>query len=291
MAQDFACAASSPALWRDDRGDRIRGVQPHFTDSQRADGDRRSDAIAVDATGRGLHRACDRLRMGCVEVSRPRSCVTNRGRPAGGLWIPWPPVAVCPDAPTRGAGRRRWHAERHHARRCGATVLLMFVAMGVAPAFRKRTRLYHRKHRCPRRVRRDDLLGCAPRPGQSPTPWIGLERINISVFLLWVVVLATVLLQGGSGRSGQPRAMRWTAGQNEVVRPWRQSKEVSCSHTLRDPRTRGACWLPVRDWMARWGTTPPDLSRVMAGDSLIVDPTYSGTMAVIVNARPEHIWP
>jgi hypothetical protein len=43
--------------------------------------------------------------------------------------------------------------------------------------------------------------------------------------------------------------------------------------------------------MARWGTTPPDLSRVMAGDSLIVDPTYSGTMAVIVNARPEHIWP
>ncbi len=29
----------------------------------------------------------------------------------------------------------------------------------------------------------------------------------------------------------------------------------------------------------------------MAGDSLIVHPTYSGTMAVIVNARPEHIWP
>jgi hypothetical protein len=38
-------------------------------------------------------------------------------------------------------------------------------------------------------------------------------------------------------------------------------------------------------------TTPSDLTRVMAGDPLIVDPTYSGTMAVIVNARPEHIWP
>ena len=50
-------------------------------------------------------------------------------------------------------------------------------------------------------------------------------------------------------------------------------------------------WFPVRRWMARWGTTPSDLNRVMSGDSLIVDPTYSGTMAVIVNARPEHIWP
>src|SRR5687767_13936310 len=50
-------------------------------------------------------------------------------------------------------------------------------------------------------------------------------------------------------------------------------------------------WFPVRRWMARWGTTPPDLTRIMAGDSLIVDPTYSGTMAVIVNAWPEDIWP
>jgi hypothetical protein len=35
----------------------------------------------------------------------------------------------------------------------------------------------------------------APRlQANLPTPWIGLwERINISVFLLWVVVLATVL--------------------------------------------------------------------------------------------------
>ena len=29
----------------------------------------------------------------------------------------------------------------------------------------------------------------------------------------------------------------------------------------------------------------------MAGDALLVNPTYSGTMAVIVNAAPEHIWP
>jgi hypothetical protein len=50
-------------------------------------------------------------------------------------------------------------------------------------------------------------------------------------------------------------------------------------------------WFPLRRWFARWGATPGDLTRVMAGDALIVDPTYSGTMAVTVNARPEHVWP
>jgi hypothetical protein len=50
-------------------------------------------------------------------------------------------------------------------------------------------------------------------------------------------------------------------------------------------------WFPIRRWMSRWGATSSDLTRVMAGDGLIVHPTYSGTMAVIVNARPEHIWP
>src|SRR5512138_1213317 len=50
-------------------------------------------------------------------------------------------------------------------------------------------------------------------------------------------------------------------------------------------------WFPVRRWMSRWGATPSDLTRVMAGDSLLVDPTYSGTMAVTVAAPPEDIWP
>jgi hypothetical protein len=47
-------------------------------------------------------------------------------------------------------------------------------------------------------------------------------------------------------------------------------------------------WFPIRRWMSRWGATPSDLTRRMAGDSLIVDPY---TMAVAVHARPEHIWP
>ena len=50
-------------------------------------------------------------------------------------------------------------------------------------------------------------------------------------------------------------------------------------------------WVPIRRWMNRWGATPSDLTRVMAGDSLLAGQSYSGTMAVIVNARPEHIWP
>src|SRR5512132_1557106 len=50
-------------------------------------------------------------------------------------------------------------------------------------------------------------------------------------------------------------------------------------------------WFPIRRWMSRWGATPDDLSRNMAGDSLLPDPKYSGTMAVSVDALPEDIWP
>jgi hypothetical protein len=50
-------------------------------------------------------------------------------------------------------------------------------------------------------------------------------------------------------------------------------------------------WFPIRQWMSRWGATASDRVRVMAGDSLLVDPTYSGTMAVSVDAPPEDIWP
>lgn len=39
-----------------------------------------------------------------------------------------------------------------------------------------------------------------------PTPWIGLwERINISVFLLWVVMLATMLWRTGTAKGETPQ--------------------------------------------------------------------------------------
>jgi hypothetical protein len=50
-------------------------------------------------------------------------------------------------------------------------------------------------------------------------------------------------------------------------------------------------WFPIRRWINQWGATASDLARVMAGDKLLPDWTYSGTTAVTVNARPEHIWP
>jgi len=50
-------------------------------------------------------------------------------------------------------------------------------------------------------------------------------------------------------------------------------------------------WFPVRRWMSRWGATPSDLSRVMAGDRRLIDPTYSGTLAVSIDAPPQDIWP
>jgi hypothetical protein len=50
-------------------------------------------------------------------------------------------------------------------------------------------------------------------------------------------------------------------------------------------------WFPLRRRMSRWGTTSSDLTRVMAGDGLIINPTFVYTMAATVNARPEHIWP
>ena len=50
-------------------------------------------------------------------------------------------------------------------------------------------------------------------------------------------------------------------------------------------------WFPIRRWMNQWGATASDLARIMAGDPLLADPTYSGTTAVTIDARPEHIWP
>lgn len=78
------------------------------------------------------------------------------------------------------------------------TVLLMMLAMGFgAAAFGKRFRTYSI-------VTIAVLLVCgaltvpdAPRvEANLPTPWVGVwERINIGVFLLWVVVLAVTLLR------------------------------------------------------------------------------------------------
>jgi hypothetical protein len=76
------------------------------------------------------------------------------------------------------------------------TVFLMFLAIGFgATAFGKRFRLYSIVTIVVLLVFGGLTFLEAPRlQSNLPTPWIGLwERINISVFLMWVVVLAAVL--------------------------------------------------------------------------------------------------
>jgi pimeloyl-ACP methyl ester carboxylesterase len=80
----------------------------------------------------------------------------------------------------------------------GVTVFLMFLAIGFgATAFGRRFRLYSIATIVVLLTFGALTFLEAPRlQSNLPTPWIGLwERINISVFLLWVVVLAAVLLQ------------------------------------------------------------------------------------------------
>jgi hypothetical protein len=50
-------------------------------------------------------------------------------------------------------------------------------------------------------------------------------------------------------------------------------------------------WFPVRRLFSRWGTTPADRTRVMAGDGAVINPTYSAMQAVTVDAGPEFVWP
>lgn len=47
----------------------------------------------------------------------------------------------------------------------------------------------------------------------------------------------------------------------------------------------------IRDWFGRWGTTPDERTRIMAGDKVIAKPTHVQTCAVTIHAPPEDIWP
>jgi hypothetical protein len=92
------------------------------------------------------------------------------------------------------------------------TVFLMFLAIGFgARAFGKRFRLYSIASIVVLLAFGTLTFLDAPRlQANLPTPWIGLwERINISVFLLWVVVLATVLLRKGTSK--ESHITQWPA--------------------------------------------------------------------------------
>ena len=85
----------------------------------------------------------------------------------------------------------------------GITVFLMFLAIGFgATAFGKRFRAYSIASIVVLLAFGVLTFGEAPRlQANLPTPWIGLwERINICVFLLWIVVLASRLWRTAAAR-------------------------------------------------------------------------------------------
>ena len=127
-------------------------------------------------------------------------CATARLDP--GLRISWVPVAVCPDASTRATRRlRRNRSDTVHVVLGGMTVLHHVSAIGFgARAFGKQFRLYSIASIVVLLAFGALTFLDAPRlQANLPTPWIGLwERINISVFLLWVVMLCAVLWRTGT---------------------------------------------------------------------------------------------
>jgi hypothetical protein len=123
----------------------------------------------------------------------------RRQRVVGGLIVAYGVLGVVwPFAPMHLRGTEFRLTDTMHIVLGAATVLLMLLAIGFgAAAFGKWFRLY-------------SIISLAilvvfgaltgldgPRIAANlPTPWVGLwERINIGVFLLWVVVLAIALLR------------------------------------------------------------------------------------------------
>ena len=122
----------------------------------------------------------------------------------GSLGLLWPFAAMHQRDVLAAGGATL--SDTMHVALGGVTVLLMFLAIAVgATAFGKWFRLYSVASILVLVAFGALTFWDAPRlQANLPTPWIGLwERINISVFLVWVVVLATVLLGGGAGRSRQ----------------------------------------------------------------------------------------
>jgi hypothetical protein len=135
-------------------------------------------------------------------------------RVAGGLLVAygviglaWPPMHLR-EVLAAGGGT---FTDTMHIVFAIVTVLLMLLAMGFgAAAFGNRFRLYSIATMV-------ILFACgaltvpdaANIQANLPTPWVGVwERINIGVFLLWVIVLATTLL---SARDTAPLAGRQNA--------------------------------------------------------------------------------
>ena len=147
-----------------------------------------------------------------------------------------------------------------HVVLASATVLLMFVAMGFAArAFGKRFRLYSIASIVVLVAFGALTFWDAPRvQANLPTPWIGLwERINISVFLLWVVTLATVLLrrEDGPAEIGRGDVSARPRVDGQVSRGFEPVREAFAANFARRHELGGACCAYHRGEIAvdLWG--------------------------------------
>ena len=131
-----------------------------------------------------------------------RSAGGNRAvRVVGGLLLAYAslgllwPFAAMHQREVLAAGRGTF-SDTLHVALAAVTVFLMFLAIGVgATAFSKRFRLYSIATVVVLLAFGGLTFLEAPRLQMNlPTPWIGLwERINITVFLIWIGMLAAVL--------------------------------------------------------------------------------------------------
>ena len=131
--------------------------------------------------------------------SRPLCVVGYSMIAYGVLGFFWPPMHL--------RGVERTLTDTLHVVFTMAAVVLMMLAIGFgAAAFGRRFRLYSVATMVVLVVF-GALAGMdGPRVAANlPTPWVGVwERINIGVFLLWVVVLAVTLLRGTRGSASAP---------------------------------------------------------------------------------------
>jgi uncharacterized protein DUF998 len=137
----------------------------------------------------------------------------------GLLW----PIAAMHQREVLAAGGGTW-TDTMHLVLGGVTVLLMFLAVGIgAAAFGTRFRLYSIASIVVLLAFGALTFLEAPRlQANLPTPWIGLwERLNITVFLLWIVVLAAMLWRTasqGETHHVSPISVQDVRGRSDVSR-------------------------------------------------------------------------
>jgi hypothetical protein len=125
----------------------------------------------------------------------------------GVIGVAWPPMHLRETLAAGGGSL----TDTMHIVFAMVTVLLMTLAIGFgAAAFGSRFRLYSITTVVTLIAFGALTSFSAPRISANlPTPWIGLwERINIGVFLLWVIVLATTVLRSRDAAAAPGRAGR-----------------------------------------------------------------------------------